>query len=131
MIEDGKIVCPKCEGSGFRLLGSCYGDLCDCCGGYIGLAPNDNEAQQTIDLINGEGIALKVNLYNGTILYCSDRGVYSIEDRKQDTITIINQDEAIATLVDTVQDLGHWLQVAKDILPEEQFKEIQDVAAAD
>lgn len=43
-IEDGKIVCPKCDGSGFRLLGSCYDDLCDCCGGYIGLAPNDDEA---------------------------------------------------------------------------------------
>ena len=52
---------------------------------------------------------MKVSFYNGTILPLSGRGVFPKENRKQDTITIINREEAITALVDTVRDFGHWI----------------------
>lgn len=38
----------------------------------------------------------------------------------------IKQEEAIAELVEAVQDLGYWCQVAKDVLPTKQFEAVQE-----
>lgn len=37
----------------------------------------------------------------------------------------IEQEQAIAELISAVEDLGYWCQVAKDVLPVEDFEEIQ------
>jgi hypothetical protein len=37
----------------------------------------------------------------------------------------ITQEEAITELVEAVQDLGYWCQVAKDVLPTEEYAEVQ------
>jgi hypothetical protein len=39
---------------------------------------------------------------------------------------IITQEKAIKELVEAVQDLGYWCQVAKDVLPTEQFEMVQE-----
>lgn len=38
----------------------------------------------------------------------------------------VTQDEAINELVEAVKDLGYWCQVAKDVLPTEQFEMVQE-----
>ncbi|WP_282156249.1 hypothetical protein [Cytobacillus gottheilii] len=38
----------------------------------------------------------------------------------------ISEEEAIAELVEAVQDLGYWCQVAKDVLPESQFTLVEE-----
>ena len=38
----------------------------------------------------------------------------------------INQEQAISELIEAVQDLGYWCQVAKDVLPEEMFEMVQE-----
>jgi hypothetical protein len=40
--------------------------------------------------------------------------------------TEIPQEQAISELVEAVKDLGYWCQVAKDILPTEQFEMVQE-----
>jgi len=42
-------------------------------------------------------------------------------DRKQ-----ITQERAITELVEAVQDLGYWCQVAKDVLPTDDFEMVQE-----
>lgn len=37
----------------------------------------------------------------------------------------VTQEEAINELAEAVQDLGYWCQVAKDVLPEEEYEEVQ------
>ena len=37
----------------------------------------------------------------------------------------IPQEQAIDELAKAVQDLGYWCQVAKDVLPKEEFDEVQ------
>lgn len=39
---------------------------------------------------------------------------------------VIEQEHAIRELVEAVQDLGYWCQVAKDVLPTEQFEIVQE-----
>ncbi|WP_254782230.1 hypothetical protein [Bacillus sp. OK048] len=39
---------------------------------------------------------------------------------------IITQEKAINELVEAVQDLGYWCQVAKDVLPKEDFEMVQE-----
>lgn len=36
------------------------------------------------------------------------------------------QHKAIEELVEAVQDLGYWCQVAKDVLPKEEFEMVQE-----
>ena len=38
---------------------------------------------------------------------------------------VIGHEEAVQHLVSAVEDLGYWCQVAKDVLPEEEFAEVQ------
>lgn len=38
----------------------------------------------------------------------------------------IDQEHAICELVEAVRDLGYWCQVAKDVLPTEQFEFVQE-----
>jgi hypothetical protein len=38
----------------------------------------------------------------------------------------ITQTQAILELVEAVKDLGYWCQVAKDVLPTEQFEMVQE-----
>ncbi|MCY9764828.1 hypothetical protein M5X06_31035 [Paenibacillus alvei] len=38
----------------------------------------------------------------------------------------IEQERAIAELVEAVQDLGYWCQVAKDVLPRKMFELVQE-----
>lgn len=38
----------------------------------------------------------------------------------------IPQQHAIEELVEAVKDLGYWCQVAKDVLPDEDFKMVQE-----
>lgn len=38
----------------------------------------------------------------------------------------IPQQHAIEELVEAVQDLGYWCQVAKDVLPKEEFEMVQE-----
>lgn len=38
----------------------------------------------------------------------------------------ILEEQAIAELVEAVQDLGYWCQIAKDVLPSEQFDMVQE-----
>lgn len=37
----------------------------------------------------------------------------------------IEQERAIQELAEAVNDLGYWCQVAKDVLPVEEFAEVQ------
>lgn len=37
----------------------------------------------------------------------------------------IDQENAIQEMAQAVEDLGYWCQVAKDVLPEEEFAEVQ------
>jgi hypothetical protein len=39
---------------------------------------------------------------------------------------MITQEQAINELVEAVQDLGYWCQVAKDVLPDEDFEMVQE-----
>lgn len=41
----------------------------------------------------------------------------------------IEQERAIAELLEAVRDLGYWCQVAKDVLPAEQFEMVQEAYA--
>ena len=38
----------------------------------------------------------------------------------------IPQETAVRELVDAVNDLGYWCQVAKDVLPKEYFDMVQE-----
>lgn len=38
----------------------------------------------------------------------------------------IEQEQAISELVEAVSDLGYWCQVAKDVLPVEEFEMVQE-----
>ena len=38
----------------------------------------------------------------------------------------ISEEEAVNELAEAVQDLGYWCQVAKDVLPTEDFKMVQE-----
>lgn len=38
----------------------------------------------------------------------------------------IEQEQAIAELVEAVEELGYWCQVAKDVLPKETFEMVQE-----
>ncbi|WP_231574969.1 hypothetical protein [Bacillus sp. B-jedd] len=38
----------------------------------------------------------------------------------------IPEEDAIGELVEAVRDLGYWCQVAKDVLPQEQFETVQE-----
>lgn len=49
----------------------------------------------------------------------SENGVWALDGKE------IDQEQAIQALVEAVDDLGYWCQVAKDVLPEEEFAEVQ------
>lgn len=39
---------------------------------------------------------------------------------------VISEEEAIGELVEAVQELGYWCQVAKDVLPQKEFEMVQE-----
>ena len=96
----------------------------------------DNETFCIIALACGEGYA---NWYDGTKLtykgepqlkVCLHKnGAHTLE-RKDGHWTLdgieIDQEHAISELVEAVQDLGYWCQVAKDTLPKESFEMVQE-----
>jgi len=41
----------------------------------------------------------------------------------------IDQEKALEELVEAVKDLGYWCQVAKDVLPSDQFQMVQEAYA--
>ncbi len=56
-------------------------------------------------------------------------GAHTLE-RKADGVwtldgKVIDQEQAIIEMADAVNELGYWCQVAKDVLPEEDFAEVQ------
>ena len=66
---------------------------------------------------------LKVNLYNKEVLYRSEEGIYALSINGGAPL-VMGEEEAVQALVSAVQDLGYWCQVAKDILPTDQFEEV-------
>lgn len=96
----------------------------------------DNEAFCIIALACGEGYA---NWYDGAKLSYKGKpqlkvslhkkGAHTLE-RKDDRWVLdgkeIDQEHAISELVEAVQDLGYWCQVAKDVLPKESFDMVQE-----
>lgn len=65
---------------------------------------------------------LKVGLHKkgAHILERSEHGKWILNNK------IITQEKAIQELVEAVQDLGYWCQVAKDVLPIEDFNMVQE-----
>ncbi|WP_102274070.1 hypothetical protein [Cytobacillus massiliigabonensis] len=65
---------------------------------------------------------LKVCLHkkNAHTLERNERGEWTLDGKA------IAQETAISELVEAVQDLGYWCQVAKDVLPTEQFETVQE-----
>lgn len=63
---------------------------------------------------------VKVNLHQSDprFLFISD-GKYYLDEKE------VSSELAISALVLAVKELGYWGQVAKDILPEEWFQEVQ------
>ncbi|WP_339148388.1 hypothetical protein [Sutcliffiella sp. BMC8] len=99
----------------------------------------DNETFCIIALACGESYA---NWYDGTKLYyyskpqfkvcLHKKGAHTLE-RKDGYWTLngeeIDQEHAISELVEAVQDLGYWCQVAKDVLSKEDFEMVQEAYA--
>lgn len=54
------------------------------------------------------------------ILARSNDGEWALDGKK------VSEEKAISELVEAVQDLGYWCQVAKDVLPSKQFELIQE-----
>ncbi len=65
---------------------------------------------------------IKVNLHkrSGAILTRDSAGRWYLDGNPT------SREEAIKELVEAVQDLGYWCQVAKDVLPEEMFDAVQE-----
>lgn len=96
----------------------------------------DNETFCILALACGEGYA---NWYDGNKLSYESKpefkvclhkkGAHTLE-RNNDSWMIdgieIDQEHAISELVEAVQDLWYWCQVAKDILPKEEFDLVQE-----
>lgn len=57
---------------------------------------------------------------NGHMLERTIKGDWFLDLKK------ITQEQAINELVDAVNDLGYWCQVAKDVLPTEDFEMVQE-----
>jgi hypothetical protein len=49
----------------------------------------------------------------------AENGTWTLDDKE------IEQERAIQELAEAVTDLGYWRQVAKDVLPAEEFAEVQ------
>ncbi|MGE6379572.1 hypothetical protein [Peribacillus muralis] len=83
-------------------------------------------ATQTLkDFIGEEDFkmeAIKVCLHkkNAHTLERNTKGQWILDGKE------IEQEKAIAELVEAVQDLGYWCQVAKDVLPTEQFEMVEN-----
>lgn len=58
------------------------------------------------------------------------KGAHTLERNTEGQWTLdrkeIEQEKAISELVEAVQDLGYWCQVAKDVLPAEDFEMVQE-----
>ena len=65
---------------------------------------------------------LKVCLHkkNGHMLERNESGKWFLDGK------VIEEEQAINELVEAVQDLGYWCQVAKDVLPTEDFEMVQE-----
>ncbi|MFB0831068.1 hypothetical protein ACEU2D_15865 [Brevibacillus laterosporus] len=57
---------------------------------------------------------------NGYMLERNESGKWFLDGNK------IEEEQAINELVEAVQDLGYWCQVAKDVLPTEVFEMVQE-----
>lgn len=66
--------------------------------------------------------AIKVCLHkkNAHTLERNEQGKWILDGNN------ITQEKAIAELVEAVKDFGYWCQVAKDVLPTEQFDMVQE-----
>ena len=69
---------------------------------------------------------IKLNLYkkNANRLVRTIKGDWVLDNKE------ITQEQAIIELAEAVRDLGYWCQVAKDILPEEDFAMVQEACVA-
>ncbi len=96
----------------------------------------DDKTFCIIALACGEGFA---NWYDGTKLsynakphfkVCLHKKCAHTLERRDDHWTLdgveIDQEHAISELVEAVQDLGYWCQVAKDVLPTDDFDMVQE-----
>ncbi|MDX8367832.1 hypothetical protein [Cytobacillus sp. IB215665] len=65
---------------------------------------------------------IKVCLHkkNAHTLERNEQGKWFLDEKE------IGQEQAIEELAEAVQDLGYWCQVAKDVLPEEQFELVNE-----
>lgn len=65
---------------------------------------------------------LKVCLYQkgARMLERNEEGDWELDGKP------IDQEQAICQLVGAVSDLGYWCQVAKDVLPDEDFQTVQE-----
>jgi hypothetical protein len=65
---------------------------------------------------------IKVCLYkkNAHTLERNEEGKWLLDNKE------IQQEQAISELVEAVNDLGYWCQVAKDVLPTKQFEMVQE-----
>jgi hypothetical protein len=66
--------------------------------------------------------SIKVCLHkkNAHTLERDEKGKWILDNKE------IEQEKAISELVEAVKDLGYWCQVAKDVLPTEQFEMVQE-----
>ncbi|MCY7485399.1 hypothetical protein [Paenibacillus alvei] len=69
-------------------------------------------------------------MYDALKVGLKKKGAHTLERTTQGQWLLdgkeIEQERAIAELVEAVQDLGYWCQVAKDVLPTEMFELVQE-----
>ncbi|WP_099301888.1 hypothetical protein [Bacillus sp. Marseille-P3800] len=67
-----------------------------------------------------EQIKVCLHKKNAHTLERTEGGAWFLDDK------LITQEQAIEELVEATADLGYWCQVAKDVLPEDEFQLVQE-----
>lgn len=67
-----------------------------------------------------EKIKVCLRKKNAYMLERNESGVWSIDGN------VIDQEQAIKELVEAVEDLGYWCQVAKVVLPKKWYEGVQE-----
>lgn len=78
-----------------------------------------NMTYHAADHISSKTVKVSLRKKGANILERTGEGAWLLDGRP------IDQETAIQELVEAVEDLGYWCQVAKDVLPTEEFNEVQ------
>lgn len=95
---------------------------------YAGVSHKLEGNKLHLSMTLGQAMSIGLNKASNIKVCLHKKGAHMLERKDGQWILdgkVIDQETAINELVEAVQDLGYWCQVAKDVLPTEEFAEVQ------